>query len=26
LVDRFGYIISEQSYEEADLDKAYRMW
>ena len=25
LVDRFGYIISEQSYEEADLDKAYRM-
>ena len=25
LIDRFGYIISEQSYEEADLDKAYRM-
>jgi hypothetical protein len=25
LVDRFGYILSEQSYEEADLDKAYRM-
>ena len=25
LIDRFGYIISEQPYEEADLDKAYRM-
>ena len=24
-VDRFGYILSEQSYEDADLDKAYKV-